>query len=194
MGVGALRSDDKKLIQEFLQGEPGAIETIDAWIAQAASSFRMKLQAEWEDLLQDSRLELTRLLSQNKFRGEASLRTYLWRVVNHACIDKVRARTKRQWTELDDPEHPTLPRQLVEPSGLQNHESEDLLLRVLAKSSEDCRKLWRMVLEGWSYREMSLRLKVSEGALRVRVLRCRKHAVKVRDQLLAKNVGELESH
>lgn len=43
-----------------------------------------------------------------------------------------------------------------------------------------------MILDGLSYQEMSLRLGSSEGALRVKALRCRKRAVAVRDQLLSK--------
>ena len=64
-------------------------------------------------------------------------------------------------------------------------ESKDLLLRVLERMSEDCRRLWSMVLAGLSYREMSRRTGIAEGALRVRVLRCRKRAVELREELMA---------
>jgi DNA-directed RNA polymerase specialized sigma24 family protein len=46
----------------------------------------------------------------------------------------------------------------------------------------ECQKLWRMIVAGMSYRQMSERLEVSEGTLRVRVLRCRKRAMARRDQ------------
>jgi DNA-directed RNA polymerase specialized sigma24 family protein len=41
------------------------------------------------------------------------------------------------------------------------------------------------VLAGFSYREMSSRTGIAEGALRVRVLRCRKRAVELREELMA---------
>ncbi|HSG41131.1 MAG TPA: hypothetical protein VLE27_15945, partial [Thermoanaerobaculia bacterium] len=64
------------------------------------------------------------------------------------------------------------------------HADRDLLLRVLEKVPQDCQEMWRMIVAGLSYREMSLRLNVAEGTLRVRVLRCRERATTVRDELL----------
>jgi DNA-directed RNA polymerase specialized sigma24 family protein len=49
---------------------------------------------------------------------------------------------------------------------------------------DECRRLWRMLVDGFSYREMSDEYGVSEGALRVRVLRCRRKALEVRERLL----------
>ena len=42
---------------------------------------------------------------------------------------------------------------------------------------------WRLIAMGHSYREMSQRMGVAEGTLRVRVLRCREKAVAVRREL-----------
>ncbi|MBI3949148.1 MAG: sigma-70 family RNA polymerase sigma factor [Acidobacteria bacterium] len=55
--------------------------------------------------------------------------------------------------------------------------------------SQECRQLWGMILDGLSYQQMSQHLNVSEGSLRVRVMRCRKKAVAVRDQLLGQQQG-----
>ena len=41
-----------------------------------------------------------------------------------------------------------------------------------------------LLFDGLSYREMGEELAVKEGALRVRVLRCRKKAIEVREELL----------
>jgi hypothetical protein len=56
---------------------------------------------------------------------------------------------------------------------------------VLSKVSQDCKDLWRMLVAGMSYREMSEQLGVAEGTLRVRVLRCREKAAALRRDLLA---------
>ena len=82
---------DADLVELFLAGDGDAVREVDGWIAQAAWSYRQRLSNEWDDILQEIRLELTRLLSRGSFRGDSSLKTYLWRVVNHTCIDRLRA-------------------------------------------------------------------------------------------------------
>jgi RNA polymerase sigma-70 factor (ECF subfamily) len=182
-------SEDEELIARFLQGEREAMSVIDGWISRAAWPYQRRLAAQWEDVLQEVRLQVTRLLRQGKFRSEASLKTYLWRVVNHTCVNQIRAQVKWQPMGLDG---------LIERSGppedspldqVLQKESEQVLLRVLEEMPSECRELWGMILAGLSYQQMSQRLGVSEGTLRQRVLRCRKKAVAVRDQLMGKKYG-----
>ena len=181
-----MNPEDQKHILRFLQAENPASSMIDAWIVQAARPYQRRLASQWEDVLQELRMEIMRLLREGKYRGEASLKTYIWQVVSHTCIDRIRAQTRWQPMGLDT---------LIERSGspgnspldqvLQN-ESKQLLLRVLEEMSAECRELWGMILAGLSYQKMSQRLGVSEGALRVRVARCRRKAVQVRAQLIAR--------
>jgi RNA polymerase sigma factor (sigma-70 family) len=180
-----MMGDDQEVVTGFLRGDAEAVGTIDVWISRAAWPYQRRLADAWDDVLQDVRLEITRLLGQGKFRGESSLRTYLWRVVSHTCLDQLRSRGKRQWTDLEEVERNADNgdgRVQVAPTRT---EDRDLLLRVLGKVSPDCRELWRLIVHGLSYREMSLRLGVAEGTLRVRVLRCREKAVAAREDLLA---------
>jgi len=181
-------TDDREMVALFLQGDTDAVGTVDGWISRAAWPYQRRLADRWDDVLQDVRLEVTRLLGQGKFRGESSLRTYLWRVVSHTCLDQLRAQSKWKLTDLDglDPAD--------EPAGTApaipaRQEDKDLLLRVLDRVPQDCRELWRMLVAGLSYREMSLRTQVAEGTLRVRVLRCREKAVAARHDLLGTGSG-----
>jgi RNA polymerase sigma factor (sigma-70 family) len=182
-----MATEDQETAAQFLKGESEAVKTVDGWISRAAWPYQRRLGNRWEDVLQEIRLEVTRLLGQGKFRGESSLRTYLWRVVSHTCLDQIRAQKKWQWTDLDDLEDRgqggtgTIPPQTTPPG----HEDRDLLMRVLEQVPQDCRELWRMLLAGFSYRDMGLRMGVAEGTLRVRVLRCREKAVALRTELLA---------
>lgn len=173
---------DEELIDGYLAGDLSAVSRVDGWLERAASSYRRRLRDQWDDVLQDVRLEVTRLLRDGRFRGESSLKTYLWRVTSHTCLDRLRARSRWTWVEYDgegaDPALTARP-----PQERVWSAERDLLLRVLSRMSEDCRKLWKMVIAGLSYREMSHRTGVSEGALRVRVLRCRKKAHEVRGEL-----------
>jgi RNA polymerase sigma-70 factor (ECF subfamily) len=175
---------DREVVARFLRGEPDAVAILNGWIERAAWPYQRRLANRWDDVLQDIRLEVTRLLGDAKFRGESSLRTYLWRVVSHTCLDQIRSQTKWQWADLEileqDDGRATGPVQVAADDPVER----DLLLRVLDRASQECRELWRMLVHGLSYREMSLRLQVAEGTLRVRVLRCRERAVASRAELL----------
>lgn len=174
-----MQADDADLIRRFLAGDRNAVAVVDDWLAGAASPYRRRLESCWDDVLQDLRLEATRLFKEERFRGEASLRTYLSRVVSHACLNRIRSQERWRWTEIDDT------RPGPQTGNRAPSESRDLLLRILGWTSAECRRLWTMILEGYDYNEMSERLGVKAGALRVRVLRCRRHAAELRDKLLS---------
>ncbi|HKV07642.1 MAG TPA: sigma-70 family RNA polymerase sigma factor [Thermoanaerobaculia bacterium] len=181
-------ADDREVVSRFLEGEADAVGTVDGWISRAAWPYQRRLADRWDDVLQDVRLEVTRLLGQGKFRGESSLRTYLWRVVSHTCLDQIRSQSKWKWTDLeavDREDGLTLP----PASAASRREDRDLLLRVLDRVPQECRELWRMIVAGLSYREMGLRMNVAEGTLRVRVLRCREKAAALKRELLEGNPG-----
>jgi RNA polymerase sigma-70 factor (ECF subfamily) len=184
----SMATDDRDVVARFLRGEREAVGTVDSWISRAAWPYQRRLADRWDDVLQDVRLEVTRLLGQGKFRGESSLRTYLWRVVSHTCLDQLRAQGKWKWAELD-----TLDRgdESIAPVHVpaSDRADRDLLLRVLERVPRDCREMWRMIVAGFSYKEMSLRLNVAEGTLRVRVLRCREKAMTLREELLGSGTG-----
>jgi RNA polymerase sigma factor (sigma-70 family) len=174
-------STDQEVVAQFLRGDAEAVSTVDGWIAAAAWPFQRRLSSRWDDVLQDVRLEVTRLLGQGKFRGESSLRTYLWQVVSHSCLDQLRSQSRWQWTDLEGLDETAAG---ASPAHAAGHADRDLVARVLRRVSGECRELWRLIALGHSYREMSARLEVAEGTLRVRVLRCREKAVALRRQLL----------
>jgi len=184
-----MQAEDAEVVAGFLEGDMRAVGAVDGWISRAAYPYQRRLGERWDDVLQDIRLEITRLLKQGKFRGESSFKTYLWRVVSHTCLDQIRAAGRVQWTELetddgsdDPPATASIPS--THGSAAARSEVKDLLLRVLERVPADCRELWRMIHAGLSYKEMSDRLGVAEGTLRVRVLRCREKAVAARGELL----------
>jgi RNA polymerase sigma-70 factor (ECF subfamily) len=176
-------ANDQEVVTRFLKGESEAVETVDGWISRAAWPYQRRLADRWDDVLQEVRLEVTRLLDEGKFRGESSLRTYLWRVVSHTCLDQLRSQSKWKLTGLDTlvgPDEPVAPQRGIS----SRQEDRDFLLRVLDRVPQDCQEMWRMIVAGLSYKEMSLRMGVAEGTLRVRVLRCREKAVSARQDLL----------
>lgn len=179
-----MRTEDAELVERYLGGENDAQATVEDWLHRAARPYRRRLAGRWDDVLQEVRLEIVRLLQDGTFRGESSLKTYLWRVVCHTCLDRLRTRRRWQWTEIDALPEWEADALLSEPPAGLRQESKDLLLRVLERVSAECRRLWQMILDGLSYREMSRRTGIAEGTLRVRVLRCRKRAIEERAALL----------
>src|SRR5829696_885598 len=182
-------ADDRDLVTRFLRGEPDAVATLNGWIERAAWPYQRRLANRWDDVLQDVRLEVTRLLGDGKFRGESSLRTYLWRVVSHTCLDQIRSQGKWQFTDLETADQEDGRAAGPLRVAVDDPAERDLLMRVVDRASPDCRDLWKMLLLGHSYKEMSHRLQVAEGTLRVRVLRCRERAIALRSELMAGPLG-----
>jgi RNA polymerase sigma-70 factor (ECF subfamily) len=176
------RGDDAETIAGFLAGDAEATRRVDDWLVAAATAFRRRLGADWDDVLQEARIEAIRLLRAGSFRGEASLKTYLWRVVGHACLRRLRRQARQPVTGEDLEARPTAASSPLE--RVLQRESAELLLRIFAAMPEACRELWRMIVDGLDYQEMSERTGVAPGALRVRVLRCRRRAVELRAELL----------
>lgn len=170
---------DSELIQGFLKGETEAVEAVRGWITRAAYPFRARLSHAWDDLLQEIYLELVRALRQGRFRGESSLKTYVWRTAGYVAIGKLRKQTR--WTEsqqrLERTGGSTTPASPLD--LLLRQEAHDVRLEVLGRVPEECRRMWRWIVEGRSYRQMSRRLGVTEGTLRVRVLRCRRRLIEL---------------
>lgn len=116
---------------------------------------------------------------QGSFEARSGLRTYVHAYAHHKCIDRLRMARRRPLVEIEDVEL-----RATEPSPFDHAaatEDRRELLRVLEQVPEDCRKMWRLLLQGASYSEMSKVLGVPAGALRVRVLRCRRKAVALRE-------------
>ncbi len=177
------RESDAK-IEAYLAGEAEVVAEVDRWIQSAARPFFRRLSSQWDDVLQDVRLEVFKVFSSGQFRGESNLKTYVWRVVNHSCLDQVRKLSRWLWTDIEDSsEAQEIAERKMRDERL-SLSTTDLLTRILEQVSEECRKLWQMLLEGHNYREMSQAMAVKEGALRVRVLRCRKRAIELRNELL----------
>jgi len=172
---------DPQRIGRLLAGDEPAVSEVRGWIRMAATPYRDLWRGEIDDLEQDALLELLAALRAGRFRGDSPLRSYVRMLVHHHCIDRLRAARRRPTVELEGLDPPAL----EEPptSRLAREESVRIALAVLARTTAGCRELWRLLLAGRSYREMAAELGVEEGALRVRVLRCRRRALLLRDEL-----------
>ncbi len=171
-------TDDTEIVSGFLAGEGDAAEIVATWITVSTLSFRRRLGDDWEDAHQEAITELTGALRAGKFQGRGTLKAYVKRVANTTCLDRLRRYRRWKMVEIEechlgfaDGEHERLGERL---------DLWDQLGRILAQVPENCRHLWRMIIEGLSYREMSRLTGVSDATLRVRVLRCRRRALEIR--------------
>jgi len=175
--------NDSDFIDAYLAGEDEAVHEMDRLIRGVASSYRRKLSHRWDGVVQDIHVEVIKLLQKSAFRGESSLRTYLWRVINHTCLDKIRSQQRWQWTELEEYGEAQEITDLRMESMELSAESADFFTKILERVPAECREIWKLLFEGLSYSEMAERLVVRAGALRVRALRCRKKALRLRAEL-----------
>src|ERR1700724_404201 len=134
-------TSDQELVSEYLRGDAEAVRTIDNWISRAALPYQRRLANRYDDVLQDVRLEVTRLLGQGKFRGESLLRTYLWQVVSHTCLDNLRSQGRWQWADLEEIDES---RTALPAAGGGRLEDRDLARRGHERVSEGGRNLWKM--------------------------------------------------
>jgi RNA polymerase sigma factor (sigma-70 family) len=170
----AMRRMAKSIDKRLAAGDPVAANEVEAWVRRASASFARRLGDHLEDVIQDSMLEIVEALREGRFRDDGSFRGYVWRTTASNCVDRLR--WQRRWVEVDfDPSTQPL-REASALAELLEAEGRARLLALAARQPRHCRELWRDVLAGLSYREMSERWGASEGALRVRVLRCRQRA------------------
>ena len=174
--------EDKSFIRRVLEEDPGAVDTLESWIRSAAFPYRSRLASQWEDLLQEIRLEAFQLFRDGGLEGKTNLKSYIWTMVNHTCIDHLRKNATWRFTTLEalPPESGVHQDPLA---GIRRNNRMRGLLYVLGKVPQDCRDLWRQILAGQSYRQIADSFNISEATLRVRVYRCRKRATELRQQL-----------
>lgn len=123
-----------------------------------------------EDAVHDLFLRLPEILRQ--FRGESSLRTWLFRAMHNQCLNvlSVAGHRRRLLSRERDAESEISP----EPSVAVVVETQDTLLRALAQLEPETRSLlWLKEAEGLSLKELSEIFNEVEGTLKARLSRAR---------------------
>ncbi|MEL7059514.1 MAG: sigma-70 family RNA polymerase sigma factor [Acidobacteriota bacterium] len=179
-GDGSSTPSDAQRARALLAGDAEAVDQARAWLQAAFRPYRRPLGDELEDLEQEVLIDLLDALRAGRFDGRSKLRTFVYSFANHKCIDRLRARGRREMVPITD-----LELRGVGPTPLDDAaraQRLQLALKVFRGMSESCQELWRLIEAGASYRDMSRRLGVSEATLRARVLRCRRKALELRDE------------
>ena len=155
----------------FLDGHTGTVRIISEW-ARSVAAHRVWGFENAEDIVQATLLALVQNLREGKFSG-GNLRAYVRRIAKNMCIDtyrKARARGNHVSLEESGRQHPAR-----RPGDEMEH--SNMIERILERLSEACRRIILLAyVHGYSRREISFRLGISEEAARVRLFRCIRNA------------------
>lgn len=126
-----------------------------------------------QDLTQETFINIWKSL--DKFRGSSSYKTWIYRITVNTCLKFIRSDKAKHQTALS--EHLTLP---AETQAVTTGESPyQELYQAIGQLSELDRLIIMMVLDELEYPEIAEVMGVSEGNLRVKIHRIKKHLKKI---------------
>ena len=159
-------------VADFLLGDAQAVAGVNEAIEHAVRSFHFVDPALHQDLVQEAVSRVFVNLTSGRFRGESSLRTYAGRVARYTCLEHLR---RRRFEVGLDPEILHSQERWSEPEQSFLWTEEHLKnLAIFSSLPRSCRDLLKMIfVDKLSYREVGLKLGLSEGAIKTRVYRCR---------------------
>lgn len=177
--------NERRLIQRARAGDQTAFESLVRLHQRMVYGLALSLtrsHQDAEEITQTVFLKTWRGL--DRFRGEASLSTWLYRLTRNACTDLSRQNRKRQEDlSLEDPALAALSdRSPLPQETAEQRERRKALLTALEKLPEDSRTVLLLrEVEGLSYQEIAQTLGLSQGTVKSRLSRARRA---LRDLLL----------
>lgn len=172
--------DEKKLIEGLKKKEMWAYEVLyDKYAPRLGSVIRSYLGTDdVDDVLQETFIKVFKNIK--KFRGEAKLSTWLYRVAINVCNDIIAKRKRKREYLTDFQEDDEKP--FLEPPApndvfreVMNELSYEELTNIIAKLPEEDRLLIKLRdIEGLSYEEMAQILGKPNGTIKSRLHYARK--------------------
>lgn len=145
------------------------------WPALSRLAASYASRGDRDDLLQEIAIALWRALPQ--FRGECSLRTFLFRIAHNRCITHLSR--KRTALSLDDMESEPVDGSAAPESDVSVHQERQRLLQGIRRLPAIYREVTILMLEGLEYREIADVVGISESNVGVRLNRARRQLKKL---------------
>lgn len=181
--------DDRELVEAARKGDRDAFRTLFERYHRRAYALAfgvLRHQDDALDVVQDAFIKAHKYL--DKFEGNSSFYTWLYRIVMNLAIDHLRKHRRAKPVELDEQhleeggvEESLLPKVLGGNPGraLMDKEIRARIDEALGELSENHRAVLIMrELEGMSYEEMAQAMNCSKGTIMSRLFHARKNMQK----------------
>lgn len=166
---------DEQIINGYLAGARNAFDLVTEWIRAVVHRRAWTDGISGEDIIADARVKVFVNLKSGSFRFDAPLKSYVQSIAQYTIADAFRDRERaRKYTARLHDEGS----QHFDPTDEIIHEDQlQYLLRVMNTLGDECRQIWEMVFrEGLTYKDIAARMKMTEGAARVKAFRCKEDA------------------
>lgn len=170
-GFGYSRLSDEDLTRRTARGDEKAFAEILTRHQDAVYGFGLRMLShpqDAEDAAQETFLRFFKVAG--RYRAQASLRTYLLRIMKNLCIDFYRKKRPEPMADLPEPREPDTPLDLLEGAI-----AEDILETAVAGLPVNQRTaLLLRHTEKMSYKEICEVMDLSQGAVESLLVRARK--------------------
>lgn len=165
----------------FLSGDRALIAKVESAIRAVARRSSGEQRAFDEELIQEALVRVFLAVVTGKYRGEASIATFAGKVAKFTYLEAVRRRRRQR--ALATPMEVLHATASNAEEDLIQEEERQTALRAAAALPQESLELIRLIfVERIPYSDVATRLGISEGALRVRIHRCRERLTKAFDR------------
>jgi RNA polymerase sigma-70 factor (ECF subfamily) len=159
---------DRALVARWLAGDERAatvlVERHAPALARFAASIGVRERSEMDEVVQDTFVRAFHSLAE--FRGDSSLRTWLFTIQRRLVVDRRRAARRRR--DQDEVQESDAATEVTALDGMVATETEAQVLAAVQRLSTLQREVFTLrVTEGLSYREIAGVVGTTEGAARV---------------------------
>lgn len=173
---------DELLVKKVQEGDTNAYNVLvikyQYKVAQIISKF-VANSADINDIAQDAFIKAYKAI--NSFRGESSFYTWLYRIVVNAAKTFLESNSKHKNSiDVDSPEFQSIDEQGILASKdtpdriIESQELHEVILKAMNDLPKELREAITLrEIEGMSYDDMAIALKVPVGTVRSRIFRAR---------------------
>ena len=173
---------DELLVKKVQEGDTNAYNVLvikyQYKVAQIISKF-VANNADINDIAQDAFIKAYKAI--NSFRGESSFYTWLYRIVVNAAKTFLESNSKHKNSiDVDSPEFQSIDEQGILASKdtpdriIESQELHEVILKAMNDLPTELREAITLrEIEGMSYDDMAIALKVPVGTVRSRIFRAR---------------------
>lgn len=173
---------DELLVKKVQEGDTNAYNVLvikyQYKVSQIISKF-VANSADINDIAQDAFIKAYKAI--NSFRGESSFYTWLYRIVVNAAKTFLESNSKHKNSiDVDSPEFQSIDEQGILASKdtpdriIESQELHEVILKAMNDLPKELREAITLrEIEGMSYDDMAIALKVPVGTVRSRIFRAR---------------------